>query len=117
MKPIIFNSEEVKAILDGRKNQVRIPIKSPYQVGDILYVRHDFWKNGMSIWDEYNRMIRFENGQEINDCGIDKDFVGWKHCPSTNMPKWAARIFLKVTGVRVEKEEKGTEKICLTISE
>jgi len=91
-------------------------IKPEYKTGDILYVRHDFWKhehgskNNVSIWDEYSRIIRFEDGAEIKDCGIDKDFVGWKHCPSIHMPKWAARLFLRVTNVRVEMVQDMSEE-------
>ena len=53
-KPIIFNTEMVQAILDGRKTATRRVIKypaygyfdyepprvrEPYRIGDILYVR------------------------------------------------------------------------------
>ena len=61
MKPILFNTEMVKAILDGRKSTFRIPIKkekicedwimerqafkdtiSKYKIDDVLYVKETF---------------------------------------------------------------------------
>lgn len=135
IKPILFNTEMVRAILDGQKSCTRRIIKpqweecphckyvhneyiydklaenvycarcgyplmperrSPYQQGDILYVRetfiqiaaHTFWyKAGGKSW-------------------MLKD-LRWK--PSIHMPKEAARIWLKVTNVRVERLQEITE--------
>ena len=123
IKPILFNTEMVRAILDGRKTCTRRILKgaipfdekaeywnvlkkgewsgpicveyfmkqgSPYKPGDILYVRetfiqiaaHTFWYKA----DGKSWML--------------KD-LRWK--PSIHMPKEAARIWLKVTDVRVER--------------
>lgn len=126
MKPIIFNTEMVQAILDNRKTVTRrvIPEKmvdeyydyddfcisvgtgdipttreyeqeffgkrARYQVGDILYVRETWCKNGT----EYLYKAGFPHLQ-------NNMYVKWK--PSIHMPKSAARIFLKVTGVRAER--------------
>ncbi len=76
------------------------PIKAPYQPGDILYIRE--------TWD--NLPVN-ENGRY---CGYDRYYYkadkdlrpeGWKGKwkPSIHMPKEAARIWLKVTDVRVER--------------
>ena len=105
IKPILFNTEMVRAILDGRKGATRRIIKPqptvhygtqcikpPYQVGDILYVRetfiqaaaHIFWyKAGNNSWMSESESLR------------------WKS--PIHMPKEAARIWLKVTDVRVER--------------
>ena len=136
IKPILFNTEMVRAILDGRKVCTRrivkgyIPkdaqfgytaftpdgaiscrglfettgrpgygekfFKLPYQPGDILYVR-ETWKkapNGYYYYESWQR----------NDVA---DVTKWK--PSIHMPKEAARIWLKVTDVRVERLQEITE--------
>lgn len=148
-KPILFNTEMVKAILDGRKTQTRRVIKndylgmadieenniyvpredggyinilnttwSKYKVGDILYVR-ETWCYGSVVGDsdEYgNEELWLEQLQEHEDNeiifykadmedaikeGVSFEDVVWK--PSIHMPKKYARIFLKVTNVRVER--------------
>lgn len=133
MKPILFNSEMVRAILDGRKTTTRRIIKphycndeygfnvwyneetkryvvekydederdfeqtryinSPYEVGDVLYVRE--------TWQCFNPYSDKEYVYKAtNDCS---DVINMKWHPSIHMPKEAARIFLKVTGVRAER--------------
>jgi len=121
-KPILFNTEMVKAILEGRKKATRRLIKTDlpeflgfgydwvskdkavfgfskyghleafkpkYKFGDILYVRETF--------DEYTGGYCYKADWQGTPCT-------WK--PSIHMPKGAARIFLKVTGVRVERLQK-----------
>ena len=73
-------------------------IKMPYQPGDIMYVRETwclrydgekyFYKTDKNTPREEKRLI-------------DYDHVSWK--PSIHMPKEAARIWLKVKDVRVER--------------
>ena len=130
--PILFNTEMVRAILDGRKDATRrivkgfIPddavwgytaftpkgyiscrgtfadgygekfFKLPCEPGDILYVR-ETWKKAP------NGYYYFESWQR-NDIA---DITKWK--PSIHMPKEAARIWLKVTDVRVERLQEITE--------
>lgn len=85
--------------------------KAPYQQGDILYVRE--------TWQYLYELDG--NEQVIEDTGkyyyaatdtitfntyVDKNGVGHDHAPwrpSIHMPKEAARIWLKVTDVRVER--------------
>ena len=137
-KPILFNTEMVRAILEGRKTVTRRVIKPryrkneygwsvcrrtidnsiayltytdedgasvrtlepPYQVGDVLYVRETWRKedNGFA----YYATDRHKFGDEYV-----KSFK-WK--PSIHMPKEAARIWLKVTDVRVERLQDITPK-------
>ena len=127
MKPIIFNTKMVKAILNGRKTQTRrvIPLKNndliftgfvvsstaknregycafgknkeqdlefikpKYKVGDVLYVKEkcvDEYPNGFCFKEDYEE-------EEWNDRYLIKQY-----CNKLN-----ARIFLKVTNVRVER--------------
>lgn len=134
IKPILFNTEMVRVILDGRKSCTRRVvkpqptarygaqcIKPPYQLGDILYVRE--------TWE------RFEcwncEGDERGNCPKEpRKSVLYKTCgcymyratdeisgdakwhPSIHMPKEAARIWLKVTNVRVERLQEITVDGC-----
>ena len=123
IKPILFNAKMDRAILDGRKSCTRRIIKPqpqgyfevseeplyiydtdgkqgkitpPYQPGDILYVR-ETWKQAP------NGYYYYEDWQRNNIADVTK----WK--PSIHMPKEAARIWLRVTNVRVERLQEITE--------
>ncbi len=122
MKPILFNTEEVRATIDGRKSMKRLVVKpqpkfiaaqdgygplmqikgkgvwfngdpnhvAPYRPGDILYVR----ERVAYAFGRYDYRADYEEVPEDT-----KPF--WK--PSIHMPKEAARLFLRVTDVRVER--------------
>lgn len=160
--PILFNTEMVRAIRDGRKKCtrriVKIPnyikqqddglytlfaegtcyenqhfeeivqyLKKPYQPGDILYVR-ETWQCWRAHRYEATADIRFRAGgddvrlQFANGStdSIDRyDFDTFVHKwfshngewkPSLFMPKEAARIWLKVTDVSVERLNDITDK-------
>ena len=125
MKPILFNTEMVRAILDDRKSVTRRVVKPqppatsvvrkrscawewsfwadcdmghlmspPCQPGDILWVR-ETW-NG----DWCDHYIYKADGGSAKAAGYAAEP---KWCPSIHMPKEAARLFLRVTGVRVER--------------
>ena len=136
IKPILFNTEMVRAILDGRKtctrrifkdaNEYTVPDMDFYNAdrrtyavhnfvdkehteqlstaertcpictGDILYVR-ETWKEAPKGYYYY------EDWQKDDIADVTK----WK--PSIHMPKEAARIWLKVTDVRVERLQEITE--------
>lgn len=174
MKPILFNTEMVRAILEGRKTVTRRVIKprnpiianqegykqgyglwidpstdngdqqghikdysisplwntwkwyikhyAPYQVGDILYVRETWFKKE----DQYYYRADFESDyldpcetlsggypascryRSCETCTATPRRLMWH--PSIHMPKEAARIFLKVTDVRVERLQEITPK-------
>lgn len=134
IKPILFNTEMVQAILDGRKSCTRRIVKHdveailnspyhkehpevddkqiisklcmpPYQPGDILYVRETWcklpiMKNGTAFFYRADGDLRPIEWQGK-----------WR--PSIHMPKEAARIWLKVTDVRVERlQDITSEQIC-----
>lgn len=76
--------------------------KLPYQPGDILYVR-ETWCKSLERYlyrADYSDTEKFyQNGKEIE--------IKWR--PSSIMPREAARIWLKVTDVRVERLQDITE--------
>ena len=160
-RPIIFNGEMVRAILEGRKTQHRVPIKGldvddngiavwrngkyttpgPSEailefvtnrcaygkIGDRLWVRekHALYQSVIHIRKGDGRSFseiqdgsvwHFENGgldtiQELKD--HIKLMTGWaceavevagdRWRPSVQMPRWASRIMLEITYIRVEK--------------
>ena len=144
MKPILFNTEMVLAILDGRKTQTRRVVKfpdgmtgrlprdgtrnilfypggikrPPYMPGDILYVRETWVKlfyvdeNGRTHYVKEVFYYAADGDPDVTLCDadgflLDDQRITWK--PSIHMPKEAARIFLRVTGVRAERLRDITE--------
>ena len=134
IKPILFNTEMVRAVLDGRKICTRRLVKflpgenpqwtgyirdglmlyngknepcirkAPYQPGDILYVR-ETWGYPIALNSDKQYVFRAD---EVAESGFKNDSHIWH--PSIHMPKEAARIWLKVTNVRVERlQEISTE--------
>ena len=136
IRPILFNGDMVRAILDGRKTCTRRVIKpqweecphckyvhneyiydkmaenvycaicgcpleperrSPYQLEDILYVR-ETWGHPISLNSDKQYVFRAD---KIAESGFENDSHIWH--PSIHMPKEAARIWLRVTDVRVER--------------
>lgn len=144
IKPILFNTEMVRALLDGRKTCTRRVVKTrrkdacgfyvtkrpdgsftgvyeydedgrmfenqlipPYKPGDILYVRE--------TWD-------YLEGWKIGDSGIAGQYfyradgdhrpVSWRGPwqSSVHMSREAARIWLLVTDVRVERLQDITDE-------
>ncbi|MBQ3428051.1 MAG: hypothetical protein IJH37_13070 [Clostridia bacterium] len=176
-KPILFNTEMVRAIFDGRKTATRRALKpanpfkaqreelsqgdglwvdgyedtdepnghikdysvsscwmtkgeyirryARYKPGDILYVR-ETWNYGYFDCSEFSNECWFEElprgtktsfivgryvyraefcNDELHEleCKNDDGYRGISWHPSIHMPKEVARIFLKVTDVRVER--------------
>lgn len=150
IKPILFNTEMVRAILDGRKTCTRRVIKPqpqsglcytyagshkdcigkwtypnrgahklwgeeyklpenikdeelskrwnpPYHTDDILYVR-ETWSEG---YEEETYIYRASD--KLADLSTFKESSKLIYHPSIHMPKEAARIWLKVTDVKVER--------------
>ena len=146
-RPIIFNTEMVRAILDGRKTQTRRMFKaqphddwapfsknaewytptvidkhgfyqpandevfgvsdedcafvSPFgTLGDQLWVREAMTK---AHWPDLHYVC---GGLTAGTGDEDFDYRGAEYrgfIPSIHMPRWAARILLEVTAVRVER--------------
>ena len=129
LKPILFNTEMVRAILDGRKTVTRRIIKPqpksevvfhlgnwqetqmcanglrvitpPFKVGDVLYVRETWGQTAdlPGISEEATVYAADFSDRELAHLK-DKHFR-WR--PSIHMPKELARLYLRVTGVRAER--------------
>lgn len=169
IKPILFNTDMVRAILEGRKTVTRRVIKPqpqmplcytfaggykkdigkwgypsetahkqwgekykrpdslteedlkmswnpPYHTDDILYVR-ETWQymydldGNDQIIEETGRYVYAADGSDVdtwvNPDGTHRFGIPWR--PSIHMPKEAARIWLKVTDVRMERLHEITE--------
>lgn len=134
MKPIIFSTEMVRAILDGRKTQTRRVIKPqpdkygywkhkaghmvhkqdlnlccPYgQPGDTLWVRETWVRcangcpnDGRPVGPDGWSCLYRATEPEAMEYPISSKTTRWH--PSIHMPKWAARLFLEITDIRVER--------------
>ncbi len=159
IKPILFNTEMVRAILDGRKRCTRRLVssrqflgmlpdkcknaapdeflkgkmmmfkpycdmtdaelimtayKAPYQPGDILYVRESVWQKTGHYLDVDGETKAVWCNEFKYVASDEKPETGWNYSwakrPSIHMPKEAARIWLKVTDVRVERLQEITDE-------
>lgn len=117
-KPILFSAPMVRAILEGRKTQTRRIVKNapllrngslhgndylefvkqcPFgNVGDQLWVR-EAWAPHADM--PRAAIYRCDAGGDYQD-NVTPNFR-WR--PSIHMPRWASRITLEITGVRVER--------------
>ena len=99
-------------------------VRCPYgQPGDLLWVREKFlvWEGGAGGLDPDSLTYQddpqwehqlFDNG-ELDDALPPEDdgVVGrWKVHPSIHMPRWASRITLRVTDVRVQRVQEISEE-------
>lgn len=145
MKPILFNTEMVRAILDGRKTQTRrvnkdggeysMPDMSLFDARRRTYGVHHYQSSGYAFRDKislveapvpicpgdilwvretwrvvdnwFGRVRGYEITYKAGGDNLIVDGFGpepsktWR--PSIHMPKEAARLFLRVTDVRVER--------------
>ena len=134
---LMFKAPLVRALLEGRKTQTRRiakPVRHPDlgnvyspgalvlehepqhvinracpygQPGDRIYVRETF-----SQHPEWGQLAFRADGEEFEDAD------GWlwepKWQPSSQMPKELARIWLEITGVRVERLQDISTEDCIS---
>ena len=82
--------------------------KAPYQPGDILYVRETWHKYIKRVGEGESCHLAEFYGYKASIANSEDADEPWK--PSIHMPKEAARIWLKVTDVRVERLQDITPK-------
>lgn len=133
IKPILFNSEMVRAILDGRKDATRKIVKG-FIPDDAVWGYTAFTPKGYiscrgtfadgygekffklpcepgdilyvrETWKKALNGYYYYEAWQRNDIA---DVTKWK--PSIRMPKEAARIWLKVTNARVERLQEITDE-------
>lgn len=85
-----------------------IPVALPYSVGDRLWVKEDFRvTEGGVILDGAGGQMDYVEPEIIYRADSRKETGRWK--PSIYMPRWASRITLEVTEVRVQRLQEISE--------
>ncbi|UQA72699.1 hypothetical protein K1516_07375 [Stenotrophomonas maltophilia] len=134
-RPILFNGAMVRAILSGQKTQTRRPVKGealdwlgiskygpeyvavpgnhlcPFgQPGDRLWVR-ETWKTH-STFDHLSprEVPPRSNLFYAADDRYSPSAARWR--PSIHMPRWACRLVLEITDVRVERLQAISARDC-----
>lgn len=138
-RPIPFNGEMVRALLDGRKTQTRRVVKfgkhgngehvlmhnqpagavfgcdcdecradnthsclitCPYgQTGDRLWAKETWQPDPCTVYMDGTSPVAFS----ATDSSDGRGPYGKRWRPSIHMPRWASRILIEVTGVRVQR--------------
>lgn len=130
-RPILFSGPMVRAILEGRKTQTRRVVKlrdGEWIDGDHIAFDKD-GKCGVSLNGKRyphgtvgDRLWVRESFREVSDqtggyayranCSSGTEKLDkWK--PSIHMPRWASRITLEITGVRVERLQDISASDCI----
>lgn len=159
-RPILFQGEMVRAILDGRKTQTRRimkpqppaeaesvcrqlysqeapefdgawtwwagkpqkPITRPLfcrygQPGDTLWVRETWKPVPISAYRCSEGVQQTPNPQDADEAAVYK--AGWDRSsggvpwrPSIHMPRWASRITLRITDIRVARLQSVSHEDC-----
>lgn len=128
-RPMLFSGTMVRAVLAGRKTQTRRILRQPKRkdgakllpellqliggvghacphgaAGDRLWVRETWKRNSGGF-------IRYEaDGVELKHDRQEAFGLDHVNRPSIHMPRWASRLTLEVTGVRVERVQDITEE-------
>ena len=132
--PILFNSAMIRAILDGTKSQTRRIVKPQPEYGvdgkivplesftGDKRMRHQvalakqcpYGQHGSKLWarETWAHLGGFlpeiayrADGQDMT---TDEAFKRWR--PSIHMPRWASRITLEITDIRVERVQDISER-------
>lgn len=128
-KPIIFSAAMIRALLEGRKTQTRRVVKNvspdggfyntcctvedddvahlcPYgQPGDLLWVRESTYIDRHGDWYTSADHWALDDGDER----FHKMRPGPRTIPSIHMSRWASRLTLRITDVRVHRLQEISE--------
>jgi len=129
-RPIIMTTDSVRAILDGRKTQTRRVIKFKHPTDWIGSINPDN-KDGWIAWgpkpvtDDYSRKMYPNGGGFKCPYGVPGDRLWvretfkielkdhtYKRQPSIFMPRWASRITLEITKIRIERLQEINDEDC-----
>jgi len=155
VKPIIFNSESIRAILDGRKTMTRRVVKHRIGFDIAKFQDGTRWPIGWQDYDcihednymkcpysDTDQLLWVRETWAIRGCGGKVPLKYWtewpvdrvqyiatdkapatdkKGCPywwnkrsSIFMPKWASRVTLEITHIRVERVQEITAEDCIS---
>ena len=122
-RPILFSGAMVRALLDDRKTQTRRVVKAPKgsapeyagvdfacpygAPGDRLWVRETWARSGRADGTRF-RVVHYQATdtlRTIPDAPGEQSEIDYRWRPSIHMPRWASRITLEITDVRVERVE------------
>jgi hypothetical protein len=120
-KPILFSAPMIRALLAGTKTQTRrilkpqpddliegqIPKQLRISIGDVLWVRERGWLSPSKL--AFQPYV----GNEDTGTPENPDGEPYKVCVSIHMPRWASRLTLTVTDVRVERLQEISERDCI----
>ena len=137
-RPIIFSGPMVQALLAGRKSQTRRVLKPqptgpvvyhqtltsgmcvglerepPYAPGDRLYVREAHALVPATAYRMSQGVVQAIDPEDMDRACVyregwerSKPGTGWR--PSIHMPRWASRLTLTVTEVRVQRLQEISE--------
>ena len=108
---IFIDSPEVRAVFHC--STLDSVAKCPYgKIGDLLWGRESFWSLGFwepeyvdgqwsgKDWNWKERSIQFDKPEDITVSG---DYESWRHMPSIFLKKKHARIWERITNIRVER--------------
>lgn len=111
-RPIIFSGSMVRALIDGRKTQTRRVLKPPY--GMLEYMPDRTWRpictkffkgDRLYVREAFCPRLGYPAPIAKPHYRADNDRPEWRGLwkPSIHMPRWASRLTLTVTDVRVQR--------------
>jgi hypothetical protein len=129
-RPMLYSTEMVESIIEGLKTKTRRIVKEngeawkwlepgmftpdfvanpdnhlcPYgNPGDIIWVREMLYQNGELGLEYVAGKETIDESIIPNDYGPYGGSYSFRKIPSIHMPKWAARIWLEITDIKVER--------------